>query len=410
MSHDFTGPMTDSGKPRQDLDNLRALLPYLWHYRGRVLLALGFLILAKGANVGVPLVLKGIVDALDVARDNLAALPVALLLAYGALRMASSLFNELRDVVFARVRFHAMRRLTIATLEHLYRLSLRFHLERRTGAISRDLERGSRSLSTLLNYLIFNIIPTAVEFLLVFGVLLVNYDLVFSGVIAATVIFYVVFTFAITNWRMKYRHEMNELDSRANNEAMDGLINYETVKYFGNENLEVRRTDTTLKRWEDIGVLSQSSMSLLNFGQGAIIALGVTLMMFMAASRVQAGALSLGDLVLVNAFLLQLFLPLGFLGIVYRQVKYALVDMDLLVRLLDETPEIGDSQQARELQVQRGEVRFEQVDFAYHPQRQVLFDISFTIPPGHKVAVVGPSGAGKSTLARLLFRFYDISG
>ncbi|MDQ2696263.1 MAG: ABC transporter ATP-binding protein/permease [Pseudomonadota bacterium] len=393
---------------RSDWTNLRALLPYLWEYRGRVLAALVCLILAKIANVGVPLVLKGVVDSLDQSRHAAVGLPVALLLAYGVLRMSSALFNELRDAVFARVRFRAMRRLTITTLTHLHALSLRFHLERQTGAITRDLERGAQSLSTLLNYLIFNILPVAVEFLLVAGILVSQYDLVFALVISATVAVYVAFTLAVTNWRMQFRHAMNRLDSEANNAAVDSLINYETVKYFTNEGLEVRRCDATLGKWEDTAVLSQNSMSLLNFGQGAIIALGVTLIMFFAAARVLSGAMTLGDLVLVNAFLLQLFMPLGFLGIVYRQIKYSLADMDLLVKLLEQRPEIADRPGAPPLRVSAGEVRFEHVDFGYHPSRQILFDVSFTIAPGQKLAVVGASGAGKSTLARLLFRFYDV--
>lgn len=393
---------------RQDWANIRALLPYLWEYRGRVLLALGCLIMAKVANVGVPLVLKEIVDSLDVSRQAAIGLPIALLLAYGVLRLASSLFNELRDAVFARVRYRAMRRLTTTALEHLHNLSLRFHLERKTGAISRDLERGSRSLSSLLNYLIFNILPVGVEFLLVAGVLISQYDLVFTLTILVSVAVYVAFTLAITNWRMQYRHTANRLDSTAHNQAIDSLINYETVKYFGNEDLEARRCDATLKEWEDMVVRSQTSMSILNFGQGAIIALGVTAMMFLAASRVLEGAMTLGDLVLVNAFLLQLFMPLGILGVVYRQITYSLADMDQLVRLLNEKPEIKDRPGARQLVIRHGEVRFEQVDFGYQSERQVLFDVSFTIPAGKKLAVVGASGAGKSTLARLLFRFYDV--
>ncbi len=393
---------------RSDWENLRALTPYLWEYKDRVLLALACLVLAKLANVGVPLVLKGIVDSLDAAPGRTLALPIALLAGYGVLRLTSSLFNELRDVLFARVRYRAMRRLTITTLSHLHALSLRFHLERKTGAISRDLDRGSRSLSTLLNYMIFNILPVGVEFSLVAAILIGRYDPVFTLVILVTVGIYVAFTLAITNWRMQYRHETNRLESKASNEAVDGLINYETVKYFGNEQQETRRCDATLADWENTAVLSQTSMSLLNFGQGAIIALGVALIMFFAATRVLEGTMTLGDLVLVNAFLLQLFLPLGFLGIVYRQIKYALADMDLLVKLLEERPEILDHPDAKPLAVTRGEVRFEHVDFGYTGERRVLRDVDFVIPPGHKLAVVGASGAGKSTLARLLFRFYDV--
>jgi ATP-binding cassette subfamily B protein len=395
---------------RRDWANLRALLPYLWEYRGRVLLALGCLVLAKVANIGVPLVLKGIVDSLDTQRLAVVALPATLLLAYGALKLGNALFSELRDVLFARVRYRAMRRLTVRTLAHLHDLSLRFHLERKTGAISRDLERGARSLSTLLNYLAFSILPVLIEFLLAAVLLLGRYPSVFTLIVFGSVVAYVAFTLAITNWRMEHRHLMNRLESQANNEAIDSLINYETVKYFGNEDWELRRCDTTLAGWENSAVLSQTSMSALNFGQGAIIAVGVTLILFAAAGQVAAGQLTLGDLVLVNALLLQLFIPLNFLGIVYRQIKYALADMDDLIRLFERTPEIRDAPDATLLKVTQGELRFENVDFGYQPDRQILFDVSFNVPPGRKLAVVGASGAGKSTLARLLFRFYEVNG
>ena len=394
----------------RDWANLRALLPYLWEYRGRVLAALGCLILAKVANIGVPLVLKQIVDSIDGNRQAMVVLPVTLLLAYGALKLGNALFSELRDVLFARVRYRAMRRLTLRTLEHLHNLSLRFHLERKTGAISRDLERGARSLSTLLNYLAFSILPVVVEFLLAAALLLSGYPPIFTLIVFGSVAAYVAFTLAISNWRMEHRHLMNRLESQAGNEALDSLINYETVKYFGNESWELRRCDATLAGWENSAVLSQTSMSVLNFGQGAIIAVGVTLILFFAASQVADGRMTLGDLVLVNALLLQLFIPLNFLGIVYRQIKYALADMDDLVRLFERTPEIRDAPAATNLTVTRGELRFEQVDFSYQSDRQILFDVSFTVPPGHKLAVVGASGAGKSTLARLLFRFYDVTG
>jgi ATP-binding cassette, subfamily B, heavy metal transporter len=394
---------------RSDFDNFRSLFPYLWEFRGRVLLALVSLILAKVANVGVPLVLKEIVDSLDVNSSDLAlTLPVMLLLAYGVLRLASSFFNELRDVLFTRVRYRAMRRLTIRTLRHLHDLSLRYHLERKTGAVSSDLQRGASSLSSLLNYFTFSIIPVAVEFILVAVVLISQYDLVFTVVIFCSVAVYVFFTFKVMNWRMQYRIEMNRLESKANNEAVDSLINYETVKYFNNEKMEADRCNETLGQWENNAVLSQTSMSALNFGQGTIIALGVTLIMFFAASQVVSGEMSLGDLVLVNAILLQLFIPLGFLGVVYRQIRYSLADMQQLVTLLNEEPEIQDASQAQPLQVSRGEVCFKHVDFSYQDDRPILHDVNFTIKPGEKLAVVGASGAGKSTLARLLFRFYDV--
>ncbi len=401
-------PVETSRQERHDRTNLRALLPYLWEYRGRVWLAMACLALAKLANVGAPLALKQIVDSLD-SRLATLVLPTTLLLAYGALKLGNALFSELRDVVFARVRYRAMRRLTVRTLAHLHNLSLRFHLERKTGAISRDLERGARSLSTLLNYLAFSILPVLVEFLLAGGLLLSRYPAIFTLIIFGSVAAYVGFTLAITNWRMEHRHAMNRLESQAGNEALDSLINYETVKYFGNEDWELRRCDATLAQWENSAVLSQTSMSVLNFGQGAIIAIGATAIMWTAADRVAAGQLTLGDLVLVNALLLQLFIPLNFLGIVYRQIKYALVDMDDLIRLFERSPEVCDAPAAAPLQATRGELRFERVNFGYQPERQILFDVNFIVPPGRKLAVVGASGAGKSTLARLLFRFYDVS-
>ncbi|NBC11908.1 MAG: ATP-binding cassette domain-containing protein [Gammaproteobacteria bacterium] len=394
---------------RRDWHNLRSMVPFLWEFRGRAALALGCLVLAKLANVGVPIVLKDIVDAFENAETQMLVLPVSLLLAYGLLKLAGSLFNELRDVIFARVRYRAMRRLSTRVLEHLHKLSLRYHLERQSGAVSRDLERGTRSVSTIMNYLVFSVIPVLVEFTLVAAVLLTKYALVFTLVIFGTVVIYVGFTFAITEWRMDYRRRMNVLDSQANTQAFDSLLNYETVKYFGNEKMELERYDGTLSEWEEYAVKSQSSMSLLNFGQGSIIALGVTVIMFFAAQGVVQGSMSIGDLVLVNAFMLQLFIPLGFLGIVYRQIKYALADMDLVFKLLEREPEIEDEPGAPALKLQRGAVRFEHVSFHYTPERAILQDVDFSIEPGEKVAVVGHSGAGKSTLARLLFRSYDVS-
>ncbi len=386
------------------------MLPFLWEYRGRALFALLCLVAAKVANVGVPLVLKEIVDTLDNGGRGLLVLPIALLFAYGVLRLSSSMFNELRDIVFARVRYHAMRRLSTRVLSHLHNLSLRFHLERQTGAISRDLERGTRSVSSILNYMVFSILPMLVEFSLVAVILLHNYDPYFAVITFSTVAVYIAFTFSVTEWRMEYRHSMNRLESEANAQAFDSLINYETVKYFGNERLELERFDTTLSQWEGTAVKSQTSMSLLNFGQGTIIALGVTVIMFFASNGVVKGEMSIGDLVLVNAFMLQLFIPLNFLGIVYRQIKYSLADMDLIFKLLERAPEVSDEPRAAPLEIGEGEIRFQAVDFGYQPERQVLHNIDFTVKPGEKVAVVGHSGAGKSTLSRLLFRFYDVTG
>ncbi|RDH87617.1 MAG: metal ABC transporter permease [endosymbiont of Escarpia spicata] len=397
-------------KDRRDFHNLRNMLPFLWEYRGRALFALGCLIVAKLANVGIPLVLKEIVDLLEKGDKLLLVLPLSLLLGYGALRLSSSLFNELRDAVFARVRYRAMRRLSNRVLNHLHDLSLRFHLERQTGAISRDLERGTRSVSSILNYMVFSILPMLVEFSLVAVVLLTQYDIVFTLATFGTVAVYIGFTLAITEWRMECRHAMNKLDSQANSQAFDSLINYETVKYFGNERLELDRFDGTLSQWEDNAVKSQTSMSLLNFGQGGIIAIGVTIIMIFATDGVVKGEMSIGDLVLVNAFMLQLFIPLNFLGIVYRQIKYSLADMDLIFKLLKQKPEITDAPDAQPLVLREGEVRFEFVDFSYQKERVILHGVDFTIRPGEKVAVVGHSGAGKSTLSRLLFRFYDVTG
>jgi len=394
---------------RRDWQNLRAMIPFLWEYRGRALFALGCLVLAKVANVGIPMVLKEIVDTLETSGQAQLVLPLSLLLTYGLLRLSSSLFNELRDAVFARVRFHAMRRLSTRVLAHLHNLSLRYHLERRTGAISRDLERGTRSVSSILNYMVFSILPMLVEFSLVAVILLSRYDPVFTLVTFSTVAFYIVFTFAVTEWRMEYRHAMNQLESESHSQAFDSLINYETVKYFGNERLELERFDDTLDRWEGTAVKSQTSMSLLNFGQGAIIAVGVTLIMIFATDGVVEGSMTIGDLVLVNAFLLQLFIPLNFLGIVYRQIKYSLADMDLIFKLLEREPEIQDRANAPPLELSGGEIRFEQVNFAYQPDRQILHDIAFSVHAGETVAVVGHSGAGKSTLSRLLFRSYDVN-
>lgn len=393
---------------RQDLRNLKRVFPYIWEYRGRVLLALVSLILAKVAIVGIPLVLKEIVDALDTAQGAVIVLPVMLFLIYGALRLGSSLFNELRDAIFARVRFHAMRRLSNQVLTHLHELSLRYHLERRTGNITRDLERGTLSVSSILNYLVFNIVPTAAEFVLVAIILLGQYEWHFALVTFATVAVYIGFTLAVTEWRMHFRHTMNKLDSEANGQAVDSLLNYETVKYFNNEAYELKRYDNTLLQWEEAAVKSHTSMALLNFGQGVIIAVGLTLIMIYAGKGVVAGSMSLGDLVLVNTLMLQLFMPLNFLGIIYRMLKHTLADMDLVLKLLDRQVEVEDNPAAVPLVIREPTVRFEHVSFAYQEDRPILHDVNFEIPAGQKVAVVGPSGAGKSTLSRLLFRFYDV--
>jgi ATP-binding cassette subfamily B protein len=380
---------------RNDSQNIRAMLPYLWTYKGRVSAALTALIFAKLANVGVPLVLKDIVDTLTNVQPIV--LPVLLLAAYGGLRLATALFNELRDVLFAKVRYGAMRQVSSQVISHLHALSLRFHLERNTGGISRDIERGTRSISTILNYLIFSIIPTFAEFALIAAILFTQYELKFALITFATVAVYIGFTFAITEWRIEYRHLMNSLESKANNQAIESLINYETVKYFGNESLEARRHNETLQQWEDAATKSQTSMSALNFGQSAIIAIGVSIIMVFASQGVVEGRMSLGDLVLVNTFLLQLFIPLNFLGMVYRSVKYALADMDMMFKLLTQIPEIQDKTDAKDLDVGAGEVRFSNVSFYYNQERPILHQVDFTVPAGHK-----------STLVRLIFRFYEI--
>jgi ABC-type transport system involved in Fe-S cluster assembly fused permease/ATPase subunit len=401
-------PTTLPGTRGNDIRTLRALAPFLWTYRGRVLLALGFLVLAKVANVGIPLVLKDIVDSLDTGTHATLVLPLALLVMYGALKLASSLFTELRDSIFARVRHGAMRSVSLKVLGHLHRLSLRYHLERKTGGLSRDIDRGTRSVSSLMNYMVFSILPTLVEITMIAGILLSRYNVWFAVITFSSVVVYVAFTMLVTEWRMKYRVTMNAFDSRANTEAVDSLLNYETVKYFGNEDYELRRYDNSLRQWETAAVQSQTSLSVLNTGQAAIIALGVTSLMLLAAQGVVDGSMTLGDLVLVNAFLLQLFIPLNFLGIVYSQLKHSIADMQLMFEVLEQPPEIVDRPGARDLDPGNAAVRFENVSFAYDPARPILHNVSFSIAPGQKVAVVGPSGAGKSTLARLLFRFYDI--
>jgi ATP-binding cassette subfamily B protein len=394
-------------KDRHDLSNLKRIVPFLWEYKGRVLVAMVLLILAKVATVAVPFILKDIVDLLD-SKTLPLVLPVTLLLGYGALRLLNVLFSELRDTVFARVRYRAMRNLSREVLSHLYSLSLQFHLERRTGGISRDLERGTRAVSSIMNYLVFNIIPTLAEFLLVAFLLLGDYDAHFAIVTFSTILVYVAFTLSVTNWRMHIRHYMNRLDSHANAMAVDGLINFETVKYFNNDDYEINRYDNTLDEWENAAVKSQTSMSILNFGQGCIIAVGVTMMMFLAAQGVVDGSMSIGDLVLVNALMLQLFIPLNFLGIIYRSMMHSLADIDLMFGLLDKKGNVSDKKDAVDLKVSQGVVRFNNVDFGYQPERQILHQVSFEIPAGKKLAIVGPSGAGKSTLSRLLFRFYDV--
>jgi ATP-binding cassette subfamily B protein len=387
---------------------LPLLAPYVLEYKGRVLLALACLISAKLANVGVPLVMKEVVDRLDTPAA-IVAVPVALLAIYGILRFSTTLFAELRDVVFVRVTQRAIRRVALGVFRHLHSLSLRFHLDRQTGGMTRDIERGTRGISTLLSYLLFSIIPVILEFALVAAVLLTKFDWRFAAITFGAVVVYIAFTVTVTEWRMEIRRLANELDSKANTRAIDSLLNYETVKYFGNEEFEARRYDEHLKSYEAAAVKNEASLGLLNIGQSVIIAAAVTALMLLVAEGVAAKTFTLGDLVLVNGLLIQLYIPLNFLGMVYREIKQSLLDMDRMFRLLHEGREVEDRPGAPEVPPGPATVEFREVNFSYEKARQILFGVSFTIPAGHRVAVVGHSGSGKSTLARLLYRFYDIS-
>src|SRR5882672_306332 len=419
MAHDhrsfaLPAPLKDPAAPkrRSEWRAVGMLVPYLWEFRFRVAIALAFLTSAKLANVGVPLILKEVVDSLD-AQTAMLVLPLALLAAYGILRFSTTLFAELRDVVFVRVTQRAIRRVALTVFRHMHSLSLRFHLERHTGGVSRDIERGTRGISTLLTYMLFSIVPVVLEFSLVAAILLTKFDWRFAAVTFSAVAVYIAFTVTITEWRMDIRRRANELDSRANTRAIDSLLNYETVKYFNNEEYEARRYDENLQKYESAAVKNEASLGVLNIGQSCIIAVAVTLLMILAAQGVVAKTLTLGDLVLVNGLLIQLYIPLNFLGMVYREIKQALADMDRMFRLLKQDREVEDRPDAVPLPLGKGArsatVRFERVDFSYEPRRQILFDVSFEIPAGSKVAVVGHSGSGKSTLARLLFRFYDVN-
>ena len=399
--------------PHAGLSTMRKLLPYIWQWRWRVAVALACLVAAKLANIGVPLVLKQLVDALDLKPGDpraMLAVPVALLLAYGALRVSVTLFTELREFLFYPVAARIARQVALQTFDHLLSLSLRFHLERQTGGVSRDIERGSRAIHSLLNYFIYNIIPTLVEITLVIVLLASRFDGWFAAITLTALVAYIGYTVTVTEWRTHFRRAMNEQDSKANTRAVDALINYETVKYFGNERFEQSRYDENLQRLEQASIKSQTSLSLLNLGQSLIIAVTVTLLVWRATLGVVEGSLTLGDLVLVNALMIQLYIPLNFLGVIYREIKQSTVDMEKMFALLSTHREIADAPGAQPLVVAQGTVRFERVSFAYDPARRILDDVSFEIPAGKTVAVVGSSGAGKSTLARLLFRFYDVNG
>jgi ATP-binding cassette subfamily B protein len=401
--HSHTAPPPPG---EHSLRSLGRLFPYLWEFRGRVLVALALLIGAKLASVTVPLVLKEIIDALDQPRPEL-VVPLALIIGYGVLRFASTTFSDLRDVIFAKVTQRAMRRISMAVFKHLHALSLRFHLERQTGGITRDIERGSKALSSLVGYLLFRITPTVLEILMVAGILFVKLDWVFGVLTLITLAAYIGFTITITEWRTQFVRRANTLDSEAYGRAIDSLLNYETVKYFGNEKYEAERYDKSLIEWEAMSLKSQRSLGMLNAAQAGVIAIGVTLMVLRAAAGVVEGTLTLGDLVMVNAFLLQMFQPLSFLGVMYRQIKESITDVERMFALMQRPREVEDAPDARELDVVAGEVKFDKVSFAYNADRPILHEVSFSVPAGKTVAAVGASGAGKSTLARLLFRFYD---
>jgi ABC-type transport system involved in Fe-S cluster assembly fused permease/ATPase subunit len=392
---------------RADWQTLRSLIPYLLEFKWRVFIAMSLLVFSKLANVSVPLVLKEIIDAMDKTKSVL-VVPVFLIVGYGLLRLFSTLFGEMRDAVFAKVTQRAIRRVALKVFEHLHSLSLRFHLDRQTGGVSRDIERGTRGIGFLLNFTLFNILPTLLEIGLVALILLKKYNAWFAAITFITLVVYITFTLLITEWRMIVRRTMNDLDSKANTRAIDSLLNYETVKYFGNEQYESRRYDHSMERWEAAAVRNQTSLAWLNAGQSTIIAIGITVLMLLAADQVAKGLMTVGDLVLINVFLIQLYMPLHFLGFVYREIRHALADMEKMFSLLHEHREIADAPDASVLQAGNATVQFEQVSFSYASDRQILFDVSFVIPAGHKVAVVGASGAGKSTLSRLLFRFYDV--
>ncbi len=400
--------------PRNDIRTLRTLLPYLWpagerEIRLRVVAAVALLALAKITNVSVPVFYKYAVDALTVGAGAMVAVPVGLLLGYGIVRILAQAFGELRDAVFARVAQRAIRLAGLKVFRHLHALSLRFHLDRKTGGVARAVERGTKGIEFLLAFMLFNVLPTLLEIGLVCVIMGALYGVWFALVTFVTMGTYIAWTLIVTEWRIKFRRQMNETDSEANTRAIDSLLNFETVKYFGNEEHEARRFDASLRAYERAAVKSKTTLSLLNVGQGAVIAIGVTIVMIMAGFGVAGRTMTVGDFVLVNAYLIQLFLPLNFLGFVYREIKQSLTDMETMFELLDKDAEIADKPGAPTLAAGGGEVVFENVSFAYDPRRPVLDDVSFTVAPGKTVAIVGPSGSGKSTIARLLFRFYDVT-
>ena len=397
--------------PRKDWPTIRRLLGYLWDYRWRVGLALAFMLGARLANVGVPVLLKHLIDSLDIkpgSAQSILVVPVGLLVAYGLLRLSTSLFSEARELIFAKATEGTARAISLQVFRHLHDLSLRFHLERQTGGMTRDIERGTRAVNSLISYSLYNIIPTLIEVALVLGLLAWKFDAMFALITAGALVVYIAFTVTVTEWRTQYRRKLNELDSVAHSKAIDSLLNYETVKYFNNEDFEARRYDESLEGLRRAQVKSQQTLSMLNSGQQLIIAAALVAMLWRATQGVVEGHISLGDLVMINAFMIQLYIPLNFLGVIYREIKQGLTDLDKMFVLLEREREVADVAGARDLQVAGAAVRFEDVRFAYDPERPILHGVSFEIPAGKKVAVVGPSGSGKSTLARLLYRFYDV--
>ena len=406
-------PASTGGKRpgRSDWATLQRLFPYLWEYKWRAAAALAFMIGAKLANVGVPILLKHLVDAMDVKPGNPAAVlvvPMGLLLAYGLLRLSTSLFTELRELVFSKATQGAARSIALQTFRHLHSLALRFHLERQTGGMTRDIERGVRGIESLISYSLYSIVPTLIEVTMVLTVLAVKFDAWFAWITIAALAVYIFFTVTVTEWRTQYRREANEFDSAAHTKAVDSLLNYETVKYFNNEEFEARRYDESLQRLRTARLKAQTTLSLLNGGQQLIIAIGLVAMLYRATAGVVAGRMTLGDLVMINAYMIQLYIPLNFLGVLYREIKQSLTDLDKMFVLMDREREVADKPGAQPLRGTDWTVRFEHVQFAYEPSRPILHDVSFEIPAGKTVAVVGPSGSGKSTLARLLYRFYDV--
>jgi ATP-binding cassette subfamily B protein len=407
-------PQGVPSKQRSDRETVKRLLPYLWTYKWRVLAALTFMVGAKLANVSVPLLLKDLIDAMSFKPNDPQAVlvvPVAMLVTYGVLRLSVSAFTELRELVFAKATQGAARQIALETFEHLHGLSLRFHLERQTGGMTRDIERGVRGIESLISYSLYSVVPTLIEVALVLGILAVKFDMWFAGITLTALVLYIIFTIGVTEWRTQYRRMANEFDSAAHTKAVDSLLNYETVKYFNNEGFEAARYDKSLEALRRARLKAQTSLSVLNTGQQLIIAIALIGMLWRATQGVVDGRMSLGDLVMINAFMIQLYIPLNFLGVLYREIKQSLTDLDRMFSLLEKEREIADSPNAAALQLlQAPTVRFENVVFAYEAARPILHGISFEIPAGKTVAVVGPSGAGKSTLARLMFRFYDVSG